>query len=169
LNLTGGFTRDMTSGRADYGTVLAEVRHYRQPLRRVVLAARGQILESFGADAQRGYLGGPMHLRINQRRIISGLKVANAQVEARFPLLRRLVLAVPAPWQLPTLHGSLFTDAAWAWEQANRDRVADAGFALYLGGGFYPQLRWNWVWRSDDFKTLTSRVPTTFFTIDFTY
>jgi len=41
------------------------------------------------------------------------------------------------------LQGFNFTDAAWAWEQANRDRVADAGFALYLGGGFYPQLRWN--------------------------
>ena len=56
-----------------------------------------------------------------------------------------------------------------AWGQANRPRVADGGFALYLGGGFYPQLRWNWVWRSDDFRTLTSPVPATYFTIDFTY
>src|SRR5262249_9372765 len=111
-NLTAGFTRDMTSGRADYGTLLAEVRHYRQPVGRVVLATRAQLLQSFGSDAQRGFLDGPSRLRINQRRVISGLEIANAQVEARFPLLRRLVLAVPAPWMLPTLHGALFADGA---------------------------------------------------------
>jgi hypothetical protein len=169
LNLTAGFTRDMTSGRADYGTVLAELRHYRQPVRGVVLAARAQVLENFGDDAQRGYLGGPMRLRINERRVISGLRIVNTQVEARFPLLRRFVLAVPAPWQLPTLHGALFADGAWASGQANLDRVADGGFALYLGGGFYPQLRWNWVWRTDDFRTLTSPEPATYFTLDFTF
>lgn len=169
LNLTAGFTRDMTSGRADYATLLAEVRHHRRPFRSLVLASRVQGLGSFGSDAQRGYLGGPMRLRVDQRRVISGLRLVNAQLEARFPLLRGMVLAVPVPWQLPTLHGALFVDGAWAWGQANRPRIADGGFALYLGGGFYPQLRWNWVWRSDDFKTLTSPVPATYFTIDFTY
>jgi hypothetical protein len=159
----------MTSGLADYGTMLAELRHYRQPFRRLVLAARGQIIQNFGPDAQKTYLGGPMGLHINQRRVVSGLKAANAQLEARFPLLRRLVLAVPAPWLLPTLHGALFTDAVWAWDQANLDHVADGGFALYLGGGFYPQLRWNWVWRSDDFRRFTSPVPTTYFTIEYTF
>jgi hypothetical protein len=169
FNVTTGFTRDMTSGLADYGTMLAELRHYRQPFRRLVLAARGQIIQNFGPDAQKTYLGGPMGLHINQRRVVSGLKAANAQLEARFPLLRRLVLAVPAPWLLPTLHGALFTDAVWAWDQANLDHVADGGFALYLGGGFYPQLRWNWVWRSDDFRRFTSPVPTTYFTIEYTF
>ncbi|MCE9627337.1 MAG: hypothetical protein K8R56_05425 [Candidatus Eisenbacteria bacterium] len=167
LNLTAGFTRDMTSGVADYGTLLAEVRHYRQPFRRVVLAGRAQWLQSFGSDAQKSYLGGPMRLRIDQRRVISGLQLVNTQVEARFPVLRGIVLAVPAPWQLPTLHVALFADAAWASGEENRDRVADGGFALYLGGGFFPQFRWNWVWRSDDFKHLTSPKPTTFFTLDF--
>jgi len=169
LNLTAGFTRDMSSGLADYTTLLGELRHYRQPVRNLILAGRVQGLASFGHDAQRSFLGGPVRLNINQRQVISGLRLANAQVEARFPLLRRLVLAVPSPWMLPTLHGALFADAAWAWGQANRDRVADGGFALYLGGGVYPQLRWNWVWRSDDLKTLTSRQPGTYFTLDFTY
>lgn len=169
LNLTAGFTRDMTSGEADYATLLAEVRHYRQPFRRVVLASRAQWLQSFGSDAQKGYLGGPMRLRIDQRRVISGLQLVNTQVEARFPLLRGIVLAVPAPWQLPTLHGALFADAAWASGEENIDRVADGGFALYLGGGFFPQFRWNWVWRSNDFKHLTSPRPGTYFTIDFGY
>ena len=169
LNLTAGFTRDMTSGRADYGTLLAEVRHHRRPIRQLVLASRIQAVGSFGNDAGRGYLGGPSRLRINERRVISGRRLVNAQVEARFPLLRRFVLAVPAPWQLPTLHGAVFMDAAWAWGEASRDRVADGGLALYLGGGFYPQLRWNWVWRSNDFKTLTTREPAMYFAIDFTY
>jgi hypothetical protein len=169
MNLTAGFTRDMTSGRADYGTLLAEIRHHRRPLRQLVLASRFQALGSFGNDAQRAYLGGPSRLRIDERRVISGQRLVNAQLEARFPLLRRIVLAVPAPWQLPTLHGALFMDAAWAWGQANADKVADGGFALYLGGGFYPELRWNWVWRSNDFKTLTTKVPGNYFGIDFSY
>jgi hypothetical protein len=169
FNLTAGFTRDMTSGLADYGTLLAELRHYRQPIRHLVLAARGQIAESFGADAQKTYLGGPMGIHINERRVVSGLKLANAQLEARFPLLRRLVLAEPAPWPLPTVHGALFTDGVWAWDQANLDHVADGGFAIYLGGGVYPELRWNWVWRTDDFRRLTSPMPTTYFTIEYTY
>ena len=154
LNLTAGFTRDMTSGLADYATVLAEVRHYRQPIRHVVLASRVQFTRSFGNDAQRAYVGGPGRLHINQRQVIYGLQMVNAQTELRFPLLRNLVLSVPSPWQIPTLHGAFF---------------ADGGFALYLGGGVYPELRWNWVWRSNDFRTLTSPQPTTYFTIDFTY
>ena len=169
MNLTAGFTRDMTSGRADYGTLIGEIRHHRRPFRQLVLASRLQALTSFGNDAQRTYLGGPHRLRIDQRRVISGLNLVNAQVEARFPLLQRFVLSIPAPWQLPTLHGAIFADAAWASGQASIPRVADGGFALYLGGGVYPELRWNWVWRSDDFKTLTSKVPATYFTIDFTY
>jgi len=36
-------------------------------------------------------------------------------------------------------------------------------------GGIYPSLRWNWVWRSDDFKTLTTKVPGNYFGVDFTY
>ena len=36
LNLTAGFTRDMTGGRSDVGTLLGEIRHYRQPLPGVV-------------------------------------------------------------------------------------------------------------------------------------
>lgn len=169
LNLTAGFTRDMTSGRADYGTLLAEIRHHRRPIRQLVLASRFQALGSFGNDAQRAYLGGPSRLRIDERRVIAGQRMVNAQLEARFPLLRRMVLAIPAPWQLPTLNGAFFVDGAWAWGQANQDKVADGGFALYLGGGVYPALRWNWVWRTNDFKTLTTKVPGTYFGIDFTY
>ena len=169
VNVTAGFTRDMSSGLADYATVLAEVRHYRQPIRHVVLALRGQVTQSFGADAQRAYVGGPGRLHINQRQVIYGLQMANAQAELRFPLLRNLVVSVPSPWQIPTLHGAFFTDAAWAHGQQNMDKVSDGGFALYLGGGVYPELRWNWVWRSNDFRTLTSPAPTTYFTIDFTF
>jgi len=169
LNLTAGFTRDMTSRRADYATLLAEVRHHRRPFRSLILASRVQALGNYGNDAQRAYVGGPRRLRVDERRVVSGLRIVNAQTEARFPLLRGLVLAVPGLWQAPTLHGALFLDGAWAWGRANRPHVADGGFALYLGGGIYPQFRWNWAWRTDDFRTLTSRRPTTYFTLDFSY
>jgi hypothetical protein len=169
LNLTAGFTRDITTGRADYGTLLGEIRHHRRPFRSLVLASRVHGIMSYGNDAQRSYLGGPMRLRIDDRRVISGLRLVNAQVEARFPLLRGVVLAVPSAWMLPTLHGAVFADAAWAWDHADIPHVADGGFAVYLGGGFYPQFRWNWVWRTDDLQRLTSPMPTTYFTVDFSF
>jgi hypothetical protein len=69
LNLTAGFTRDITTGRADYGTPWA-IRHHRRPLRSwsCIPPARHPQL---GNDAQRSYLGGPMRLRIDDRRVIS--------------------------------------------------------------------------------------------------
>ena len=89
LNLTAGFTRDITTGRADYGTLLGEVRHHRRPFRGLVLASRLHGIMSYGNDAQRAYLGGPMRLRVDDRRVISGLRMVNAQVEGPVPAAAR--------------------------------------------------------------------------------
>lgn len=169
LNLTAGFTRDMTAGRSDFGTLLAEVRHYRQPLRGVVLAMRANATGSFGADAQNVYLGGPTRLHVSEWRAVSGTRAVNGNVEARFPILRGLVLAVPAPWMLPTVKGALFADAVRAWQTDSRTDLGVVGWGVYLGGGFAPALRWNWFWTTSDFQRFTSRAPGHYFSIAYNF
>ncbi len=168
-NLTTGFTRDMTSGRADFGTVLAEVRHYRQPLRGIVLAMRANAQGSFGPDAQNVYLGGPSRLHVSNWRELAGPRMVSANVEARFPVVRGLLLAVPAPWMLPTVNGALYADGARAWSPGEREERGVLGWALYLGGGFYPALRWNWSWTTQDFVHFDSAIPQHYFSISYNF
>lgn len=159
LNLTAGFTRDMTGGRADYGTLYGEARHYRQPLPGLVTAWRVNGWASFSRDAQRRYLGGPTRLHVPERRYASGLQTLVAQHESRFPLLRGLVLGVPAPWQLPTVSGVVFGDAAWVFDRTEDRRIGVAGWGVYLGGGFWPAIRWNWMWITEDWRKFLNRAP----------
>jgi len=169
FNVTGGYTRDMTTGIADYGTAFTDLRVYRQPLKRVISATRAVAQTSFGEDAQRFYIGGPSRLRVPERRLISGLQTLTLQQELRFPLVRGLVLAIPSPWMLPTISGALFTDVAWTRDGSERDQYAVGGFGVYVGGGPYPAIRWNWIWESRDQETLRSRRPLMLFSIAYNY
>ena len=169
LNLTAGFTRDMSSGRSDYGTLLAEARHYRQPIRGLVLAMRANAQGSFGHDAQNAYLGGPTRLHVPDFRELTGQRAVNANVEARFPLVRGLTLAVPAPWQLPTIYGAVYADGARTWTSFDRQQLGLVGWAVYLGGGFAPALRWNWSWVSTDFQHFQSAIPRHYFSIAYNF
>jgi hypothetical protein len=159
LNLTAGFTRDMTGGRSDVGTVYGEVRHYRQPVPGVVMAWRANGWASFSRDAQRLYLGGPTRLHVPERRFAAGLQTIVVQQETRFPLLRGLVLGIPAPWQLPTVSGVVFGDAAWVFDRFDDRRIGVAGWGVYLGGGYWPALRWNWMWVTEDWHRFGNRAP----------
>ncbi len=169
FNVTGGYTRDMTSGVADYGTAFTDLRVYRQPLRRVISATRAVAQTSFGEDAQRSYVGGPSRLRVPERRLLSGLQAVTVQEELRFPLVRGLILAVPTPWMLPTISGAVFTDAAWVWDGSISEKYAVGGFGVYLGGGPFPAIRWNWVWESRDHEKLISARPLMLFSIAYNY
>ncbi|MBK7367484.1 MAG: PD40 domain-containing protein [Candidatus Eisenbacteria bacterium] len=169
LNLSAGATRDMSGGRADFGTVFGEFRHYRHPFRPLTLTMRTAGSANFGRDAQRIYLGGPTRLRVTERRYLSGLSAVTSQVEARFPLVRNVVIAVPSPWQFPTVHGTVFGDGAWVWENGERREVGVAGWGLYLGGGFYPAFRWNWMWTTDDFRKFDSGRPSHAFLIAYNF
>ena len=159
LNLTAGYTRDMTGGRSDYGTLYGEIRHYRQPLPGILSAWRVNGWASFGPDAQRRYLGGPTRLHVTDRRYASGLQTVVGQYELRFPVLRRVVLGVPAPWQLPPVSGVGFADAAWAFDKFVDKRIGVVGWGIYVGGGFWPALRWNWMWITEDYEHFRSKSP----------
>lgn len=172
MYLGGGFTRDLQSGDGNNASMLAEIRHYRMPIPHIVAATRIQGQASLWRDAQRFYLGGYNSLPGVSRRSLFGQQTLLVQEELRFPLLRRLVLAVPTPWMFPTVSGALFAGAAWAWEDGFGEpwtqRLGVAGFGVYLGGGYYPAVRWNFVWPTTDFRTFQSG-PRTSFTIGFNY
>jgi hemolysin activation/secretion protein len=166
--LAGGFTRDLTSGAGDFGTVLGEVRHYAQPLPGLVAATRVQGQASLGRDAQRFFLGGPFTLRGYPRRSLAGPRTLLVSHEQRFPLLRGLTLGVPTTWVFPTVSGALLADVAWAEEDEVVAHLGGAGFGVYLGGGYFPAIRWNFVWRTQDFRDF-SRHPVTQFSLMFNY
>jgi hypothetical protein len=172
MYLGGGLTRDLDDGQGNNGSVLVEVRHYRTPVPNIVSATRVQGQASLWKDAQRYYLGGYNSLPGVSRRTLFGQQTLLLQEELRFPLLRRLVLAVPSPWEFPTVSGTMFAGAAWAWEDAFGprwdQRLGILGFGLYLGGGYYPAIRWNFVWTTTDFKRFAPG-PRTQFTLGFNY
>jgi hypothetical protein len=167
-----GFTRDLSAGQGNNASLLVELRHYRMPVPNVVAATRIQGQASLWRDAQRFYLGGYNSLPGVSRRSLFGEQTLLVQEELRFPLLRRLVLAIPSPWEFPTVSGTMFAGAAWAWEDAFGERwnqrLGVVGFGLYLGGGYYPAIRWNFVWPTHDFRRFEPG-PKTQFTLGFNY
>ena len=155
--LSAGFTRDLTSGAGDYGTLLAEIRQYRTVVSGVVAATRLQGQSSLGRDAQHYFLGGPYSLRGYDRRSISGLHTAVLQEELRFPILQGMTLAIPSPWVFPTVNGAVFADAAWTWNYGPPQQLGSVGTSLFIGGGYFPALRWDWAWLTPDFQTYSRR------------
>jgi hypothetical protein len=142
------------------------------PVPGIVAATRIQGQVSLWRDAQRYYLGGYNSLPGLPRRSLSGHQTLMVQEEVRFPLLRRLVLAIPSPWEFPTIGGAAYAGAAWTWEDAFgprfTERMGVVGFGVYLGGGYYPAIRWNFTWPTRDFRTFRSD-PITQFLIGFNY
>ena len=165
---SAGVTRDLTSGAGDFGTLIGEARHYFAPFAGIVVASRAQGQSSLGRDAQRFYLGGRFSLRGYDRRAVAGTQTVLVQEEVRFPLVRGLVMALPAPWLFPTIQGAAFTDIAWVWEQGYYDRLASVGAGVYVLGGYYPALRWNFVWPTRDFRSFPRR-PRTQVSIGFNF
>lgn len=167
--LSTAYTRDLTLGKADFATLLAELRHYRQPLPGVVLASRVSGQVASGEDVMRFYLGGPTRVRSVDRRVISGVRTVTVQEELRFPLVRGLVLGFPGPWQLPTIGGAAFADGAWAWDEFGQQQLGVLGFGFYLGGGVFPAIRWNWMWSSRDMERFEAEKPRMLFSIAYNY
>ena len=64
---------------------------------------------------------------------------------------------MPRGFPLPPIGVAGFADAGWAWDFIGASRLGSAGFGVYLGGGVYPAIRWNWAWRTFDFEHFQSR------------
>jgi Tol biopolymer transport system component len=166
--LAAGFTRDISSGEGDFTTLLSEIRSYFQPLPQIVSATRVQGQSSQWRDAQRFYLGGWGSLRGYDRRAFVGTRTVMVQQEFRFPLMRGLTFAIPAPWSFPTVSGSVFADWGWTWLHDLRMNGGSVGAGFYIGGGYYPALRWDYVWPTPDFHQFPNR-PRTQFSIGYNF
>jgi Tol biopolymer transport system component len=159
--LAGGYTRDLTSEQGSWSTAYGEWRGYRRPVPRMVSATRLAAEASFGPDAQRQYIGGPWVLPGYDARVVSGTRTALVSQEFRMPLLRGLVLGVPSPWELPGINVAGFADMAWGWNRYGEawfvDQLGSVGYGLYMGGGVFPAIRWNWAFLTPDFQHYARR------------
>ena len=70
---------------------------------------------------------------------------------------------------LPTVSGVAFGDAAWVFDQGDVRRIGVAGWGVYLGGGFWPAIRWNWMWITEDWHKFLNRAPEHEFFIAFNF
>ena len=99
---------------------------------------------------------------------MSGLHTVLLQEEIRFPLLQGLTLAVPLPWVFPTINGVAFADGAWTQDPIGNEHLGSAGLGFYIGGGYFPALRWNFAWTTSDFRGY-SKKPRQQFGIGYNY
>ncbi|MGH7726755.1 MAG: BamA/TamA family outer membrane protein [Candidatus Eiseniibacteriota bacterium] len=162
FNITGGFTRDLSTGQGDFFTLATDFRHYTPLIRDVVLANRVAIQSSFGDDQEHYYLGGSSSLRGYDRRSIRGTKTATMQTEVRFPILSRFRMGIPVPIEFPRVSVALFADVALAGNVGDSFQQAGAtGVGVFTGGGYFPVLRLDFV-RAHDFRGFTSGTQTYF-------
>jgi hemolysin activation/secretion protein len=127
-----------------------------------------QYQASFGHDAQRFYLGGRTALRGYDRRSLQGLRTLLLQQEFRMPLVRGLTFAVPTTWEFPTISAAAFADYGMGWESDREEQLGSVGTGVFVGGGYYPVIRWNFTWTTRDFRQFSHR-PRTQFLVGFNF
>ncbi len=167
MSMAAGLTRDLTSGAGDYTTLRADARHYIPLAPLVVSATRVQGQASLGRDAQSFYLGFPT-IRGLGRRSIWGDRTLLVQQELRLPVIESVVFGFPGNWVFPTISAAAFADAAWAWDDGFQRERGSLGAGVYVGGGYFPAIRWNFAWTTSDFKTFTKK-PRTQFSIAYNF
>jgi hypothetical protein len=162
-NMTFGLTRDITRGKADYLTALVDLRENLSLSRKAVYASRIVLKSSFGNEGTRFYMGGPWSLRGYGTRSMSGKTLLLVNNELRLPVLARIVLGFPGQrLPLPTLKGAVFADVGAAGEEGLDTWRGSLGLGIYLGGGYFPIVRFNTAWRTD-FTTLKKKPVREFF------
>ncbi|MFW5955185.1 MAG: BamA/TamA family outer membrane protein, partial [Rhodothermales bacterium] len=148
-NLTVGFTADMLFDNVSYGTLAADIRTYVPLLPDVSFASRGLLRLNHGREARLFFLGGSWDLRGWRFFDVRASKMWFTSHELRVPILNAPSLYLPLlqPFGVVNLRGSLFVDAAHAWNDDYRQRSAQlntgetigsagAGLRLNLFGGF---------------------------------
>jgi outer membrane protein assembly factor BamA len=161
--VTLGLTTDLGAGIGDYVSVLGDYRWYRRLVGDMTYALRGQGRVSFGEEGQRYYVGGAVSLRGYPYRSVAGQRLLLLNQEIRFPLVQRLVVAMPTgPMDLPIFYGSCFADMAWAGDDVWSERFfGSVGVGFFVGGGPYPRLRVDLAWPTD-FHSIADHADTEF-------
>lgn len=118
LNLTLGYTTDITNSNVNYYSVFFDYRKYLRIATPTALALRGQFFVNEGKQPRRFFMGGSWSLRGWPLNSIRGSKMWQANAELRFPLLNVIALRFPLGISLdfPGIRGALFFDAGNAWD-----------------------------------------------------
>jgi hypothetical protein len=152
LNLTGAITTNLSSGRNENMTVLADIRRYFRVSQWTSLAMRVQGRASTGADPQRFVMGGSLSMRGYPREFFEGTRLFLANVEYRFPVFDNVVLGVPfRGLGLPSIEGAAFADAGTTWEKFEPmpKPVGSFGFGLRMNLAGYMVLRYDFAKLTD--------------------
>ena len=151
FNLTGSITTDITTGRNENVTMLADIRRYFRISQWTTVAARVQGRVSAGQDPQRFVMGGSLSMRGYPRRSFEGTRMYLANLEYRFPLLDHLVLGFPGGLGLPGLEGAVFADAGAAWEKFESlpKPLGSFGFGFRANFAGFMVLRYDFARRTD--------------------
>ncbi len=162
-NLTLGLTTDIGAGIGDYVSVLGDYRWYHRLFEDMVYAMRTQARVSFGDEGQRYFVGGAFSLRGYPHRSVAGRRLLLLNQEVRFPIIDRMVVAMPAgPLDMPVFYGAGFVDMAWVGDPDWAARpVGSVGVGFFIGGGPYPRLRVDFSWPTD-FHSISGRADTEF-------
>lgn len=118
LNLTLGYTTDLTNSNINYYSVFFDYRKYIRLATPTALALRTQFFMNEGKEPRRFFMGGSWSLRGWPLNSIRGSKMWQANAELRFPLLNVVALRFPLGISLdfPGIRGGVFFDAGNAWD-----------------------------------------------------
>ena len=121
LNLTLGYTTDISNSNINYFSFFFDYRKYFRLGTLSALALRGQLFVNEGKDPRRFFLGGSWSLRGWPLNSIRGSKMWQANAELRFPLLNIVAIRFPLGigFDFPGIMGAFFFDAGRAWDNSS--------------------------------------------------
>lgn len=146
---TAGYTSDILYANVSYYTLMADIRKYFRITRDITFASWGMARINEGREARLFVLGGSWDLRGFHWFDVRGQKMWFTSHELRFPILKAPSVMFPilAPFGIASLRGTLFFDAAHAWNDDYHDvrpelrsgetvGAAGVGFRMNLFGAF---------------------------------
>ena len=173
-SLSAGYTSDVLYSNVSYYSVMLDVRKYFRITNDVTFASWGMARFNEGREARLFVLGGSWDLRGFHWFDVRGQKMWFTSHELRFPLVNAPTILLPilAPFGVANLRGTLFFDAAHAWNTDYNEKRAEirsgetlgsAGFGLRVNlfGSFV--MRWDMGYRYRDGFTRKDKTFKQFF------
>ncbi|MEO8446464.1 MAG: BamA/TamA family outer membrane protein [bacterium] len=132
LNMTLGFTTDISNSNTNYYSVFFDYRKYLRLADPTTLALRTQFFMNEGKQPRRFFMGGSWSLRGWPVNSIRGSKMWQANAELRFPLLNVVALRFPLGIALdfPGIRGGIFFDAGNAWDTKENYGITRGSFGV---------------------------------------
>jgi len=132
LNVTLGYTTDITDSRLNYYSFYFDFRKYIRLAAPTTLALRGQYFMNEGKQPRRFFMGGSWSLRGWPLNSIRGSKMWQANAELRFPLLNIVALRFPLGigMDFPGIRGAVFFDAGNAWDEFSYYKTTYGAFGV---------------------------------------